>query len=190
MSTKTVIPIDAGNRFRDSYRVTSPDIQTNVSHGIGIWTKKQPESVRHTGISWEQLYPSEEITDPLIVAAQRMLGEIIRRLEAAFQEIDRDPITADDHVQSAHPILAELFCCRSVGEGFAAIINAALISLLNQRGEPLSKKQIGVLTRSLKELKSHLFLSYDSSLRVLRELKKHGLRIHPEALQHLDLQHE
>jgi hypothetical protein len=190
MSTKTVIPIDIGNRFRDSYRVTSPDIQTNVSYDVGVWTKKQPESVRRTGISWEQLYPSEEIADPLIVAAQRTLSEIVVRLEAAFQEIDSDPVTADDYIQSAHPLMAELFCCRSVGEGFATIANAIFISLLNQRGEPLSKNQIGVLTRSLKELKAHLFLSYDSALRVLRELKKHGLKIHPEALQHLNLQHE
>jgi len=190
MSTKTVIPIDVGSRFRDSYRVTSPEVQTNISNEGSAWVKKQPESIGRTQMSWEELYPFEEVADPLMVAAHRTLAEVIKRLEAAFQEVDSDPVTADDYVQSAHPLLAELFCCRSLGDGFGAIVNAIFIALLNQRGEPLSKKQIGLLMRSLRELKSHLFLTYDSGLRMLREFKKQGLRIHPEALQHLDLQHD
>ena len=188
MSATPVIPIDR-DRLQDSYRVVPPEPPTNIESGASTWTRKQPESVGRK-ILWEELYPVDEVADPKVIAAQRLLAEAIKAFESAFKEADEDVVAADDYVQSAQPLLAELFACRSVGEGFAAIINALSISLVNQHGEPISKKQIGLIARSLRELKSQLFLSYDSGLRLLREFKKSGLRIYPEVLQNLDLQHE
>src|ERR1700760_2465187 len=128
MSTKTVIPIDTSSQFQNNYRVTSPQTQTNLGVEDHNWNR-QPEIANQTKITWEKIYPSEEIIDPKIVTAQRLLTEIIKRFEAASQETDSDPITADDFVQSTQPLLRELFCCRSIGEGFALIINALSISL-------------------------------------------------------------
>jgi hypothetical protein len=141
-------------------------------------------------VPWENLYPSEHLTDPKVVAARRLLAQVIERFEEASKEIDSDPVAADDNVQTCQPILAELFACRSIGDGFATVVNALLVALLNQDGELLTQKQISLITQSLKELSSHLFLTYESALRSLRGFKKAGLRIHPQALQHLDLVHE
>jgi hypothetical protein len=185
VGTKKITPIDASSLFN-----ISSQVQTDIGSPVGTWTKKQPESVGRTRISWAELYPSEEVADPKVVAAQRLLTKVIKRFEDASQVVDDDPVAADDYVQSTHPLLAELFCCRSIGDGFAAIVNGISISVLNQHGEALSKKQITLITRSLKELKSQLFLSFDSALRSLREFKKQGLKIYPEALQHLDLKHD
>jgi hypothetical protein len=188
VSAKTVIPIDIGKK--SSYRESSSRSETNSGAVEEVWTKKQPRNVGRTEMPWDALYPAEEIIDPKIVAAQRLLTDVIKNIEIASRDYNSDPISADDHAQSTLPLLAELFCCRSIGEGFAVIVNAITIGLLNRHGEPLSQKQLHAIMRSLKSLKSHLFLRYDAALRILIELKQVGLNIHPETLQHLDLQHE
>jgi hypothetical protein len=129
------------------------------------------------------LYPPADSSRPALVKALRLLAESVATLEHA-----RDALAANDHLQSDHDtqrveaLLPELFRCRTIGDGYAAIINALEIACINRRGDPLTAKQIFTFLRVLKGLRSHPFVSFDLAQQSLQELEQAGLCVDPVTL--------
>jgi hypothetical protein len=131
----------------------------------------------------DTLYPATENNRHDLIRALQLLPQAIRALEGARDTIrSGDLLQSDQHVHAVQVLLPELFRCRTIGDGFAATINALEIALVNQHGEPLTEKEIGSSLRALKELRSHPFLSFDNAQQLIEELEKTGLLVDPASL--------
>ncbi|MBZ5503365.1 MAG: hypothetical protein LAN59_14230 [Acidobacteriia bacterium] len=96
-----------------------------------------------------------------------------------------DLIRSDHHVHSIQLLLPQLFRCRAIGDGFAAVVNALEIAFVNQGGQPLTEKQIVTVLRTLKELRSRPFVPFDLAQQSIEELEKVGLGVDPVTLGEL-----
>jgi hypothetical protein len=99
--------------------------------------------------------------------------------------MNHDLLESDHLVHEVHTLLPQLFRCRSIGDGFGAIINAIEIAFVNRRGEPLNEKQIVTLLRVLKELRGKPFIRFESALRPIEELTRVGFEVDPPILSEL-----
>jgi hypothetical protein len=93
-----------------------------------------------------------------------------------------DHISADDAVQRFQALLPELFCCRSLGDSFATIINALFHGLKNLNGLPVSETQIVQILTSIRVLRRRPFLEYPEALAVVARLEAMNLRVDPPGL--------
>ena len=137
-------------------------------------------------ISIDSLYPAEEAVRQEVFRALGLLARAIDHLGAARAADQRsDVMGGDREVQTAQSLLPELFECRAIGEGFANVINTLQITFVQRRGVPLTRDQILTIWRVLRELRSHLFLTFDDSLLLVAELENSGLEIYPATLADL-----
>jgi hypothetical protein len=131
----------------------------------------------------DTLYPATESNRHDLIHALQLLPQAIKALEKARDALGSGDLLQSDHyVHAVQVLLPDLFRCRTVGDGFAATINALEIALVNQHGEPLSEREISSSLRALKELRLHPFLSFDSAQQLIEELEKTGLLVDPASL--------
>jgi hypothetical protein len=129
------------------------------------------------------LYPATENNRRDLIQALRLLQQAGAALERARDALRSDDVMQSDHyVNSVQQLLPELFRCRTIGDGFAGIINALEIAFVNQAGEPFAEKQIVATLRSLKELRSRPFIPFESAQHTIEELENAGLRVDPATL--------
>lgn len=127
-------------------------------------------------ISIEMLYQARE-------AGSTSFNRALELLESACEALTeaRDAADAGDHVALASELmrfenmLQPLFECRSIGEGFANVINTIHMAIANLQGEPLNDAQVTVLWRVMREVASAPFFNFPESLALVRQLKKVGL---------------
>lgn len=140
----------AGIEFRMNVQV--PWDQGNASI-VG-----QHRPTHHTTLS--DLYPVESLAPPHLHTALRLLGEGVKYLDDALSLHDeKDIVESDDRVQQLQQLLPELFCCRELGDGFAALILGIFHALQNQRGQPLTRDQVEGVRLALFRLREHPFMS-------------------------------
>jgi hypothetical protein len=82
-------------------------------------------------------------------------------------------------VQRMQLALPNLFACRTIGDGFAIIINSLHFAFANLRGTPLSSDQLNVVWRILRELRARPVMSLDQGIQRVEELEKCGLQVDP-----------
>lgn len=134
-------------------------------------------------IPTESLYPLSESLSPLISKVFRLLEKGMANIEESLESLKKDDLIAsDDAIQHLIVTIAELFCCRSIGEGFAATINAVLHSILNKEGDPLNFEEIIAIKSSLNRLQTEPFLEFNDSLDLILKLEKSGLTVEPKHL--------
>ena len=80
------------------------------------------------------------------------------------------------HFQGSIP---ELFCCKSLSEGFATIVVALGSSLRNRRGNILTREQLLAVVSCVARLNQELFLKYETALALIDELEDAGLNTDP-----------
>ncbi len=138
------------------------------------------------------LAPVIEI-DRLWDAAPGTISQTVRALEllkqvsdflAAAQRADR-PMDVDRFVQRAQLALPKLFACRSVGEGFAVIVNSLHFAFANLHGAPLRPDQLNVIWRVLRELRDRPAMSLEQGIQRVEELEDRGLEVDPPELGEL-----
>jgi hypothetical protein len=78
--------------------------------------------------------------------------------------------------------LPELFCCRSLGDSFATVVNALFHGLKNLNGLPIREAQITQILNSIRVLRRRPFLEYGEALAVVGRLEATGLRSDPQGL--------
>jgi hypothetical protein len=166
--------------------IASPQLGTeNIEQG-----RSAPVRVEGTAalapIPIDILYPATEANRHDLIQALRLLPQAITALENARDAVRSNDVLQSDHqVHAVQMLLPELFRCRTIGDGFGAIVNALEIAFVNQQGEPLVENQIMTVLRVLKELRSRPFMSFESTQQTIDELEKVGLRVDPVTLGEL-----
>lgn len=168
----------------DDTSVIHRDIKSgNVLYGIGS------VSIQGSGAlikpaqsaSIDEIFANLESTHHL-KRALSLLDESITLIESALALGDADPITCDDQVQLFYSLLPELFCCRSLGDGFGSIVNAVQQAAVNQQGIPMNRTQMEVLQSVLRKLRHGPFILHRDAVELIMSLEDTGLMVDPPAL--------
>jgi len=114
-----------------------------------------------------------------------LFGESIKLIESALALGDTDPIACDDQMQVFYSLLPELFCCRSLGDGFGSIVNAVQQAAVNQHGVPMNGKQMEILQSVLRSLRQGPFILHRDAVEMIMRLEDAGLIVDPPALSEI-----
>jgi hypothetical protein len=131
----------------------------------------------------DDVYGELDTRDSVLGSALRLLIEAESKLiEGQVSAAAGDQISADDATQHFQALLPELFCCRSLGDSFATIINALFHGLKNLNGLPIAEAQITQMLNSIRVLRRRPFLEYGEALALVSRLEATGLRVEPQGL--------
>ncbi|NOX32247.1 MAG: hypothetical protein GXP56_00705, partial [Deltaproteobacteria bacterium] len=132
-------------------------------------------------IDTNKLYPADEIS-PYITTIFELLSEASDKLEEALISLqDDDQIGSDDAKNHLLLILPELFCCRSAGEGFKALINGIFHAIRNIKADDfLSYEQIVILRVAINKLNKEPFLPFDDAIELIMKIDEKGLTTEPK----------
>lgn len=132
-------------------------------------------------ISTEDLYPLRSEMRPELATVFTLLEEGNQIISEAIEATEEhDTIASDDAVQRFQALLPELFCCRSLGDGFGAVINGIFHCLNNLHGEPLNLKQIQILKRIVNRIYTEPFLEFNEAVEEILALEKVGFEVEPK----------
>jgi hypothetical protein len=146
----------------------------------------EPMEVQGGRITIEELYPSSEAAAPELNAALRLLANGLDCVNKAFEATKKGhAIEGDDAIQRLQALLPELFNCRTLGDGYGAIINALLGSLENMHGVPLNEGQIMAIREVLGRVRSEPFLEFNSALDEIDKLEQANFVVVPPGFEEL-----
>ena len=196
MATMPTKVIDFG-----SYRRTVPSSPSETATGVegrrvaqSVTTLVGPlsaepidvgKSAEFTGrrLTHSDLYPIRQAFRPDHITALRLLSLGVGRCQRALESMaTNDTLAADTEIQKIQVLLPELFCCRTLGDGFGTIINALISAFETLAGETPNKKQIMMFGRVLRQLREKPFMSADEADEQLELLESVGLSVYPAEL--------
>jgi hypothetical protein len=129
-------------------------------------------------ISTEELYPARDKLNPILSTAIQLLNEGLIHINESIKMLyEEDFISSDDALQKFQALLPELFCCRSLGDGFGAIINSIYHSLNNMKGTPLNKTQLTTIQKILKRIHSEPFIGFDEAVEEIMLLESENFEV-------------
>ncbi len=130
-----------------------------------------------------EIYPGLAETNSALNSAVTLLDQAtVLQSEALLLLEEGDAIAADDSLQRMRALLPELFCCRTVGDGFGSVVNAMHYSFLNANGVPLEFPQVRELGKALRLIRWKPFLSIDEAVNAVLGLEETGLVVAPEGV--------
>jgi hypothetical protein len=151
------------------------DVRESINDEITV----RPERT----LTVDDLYADLDPKESILASAFVLLDEAETTLvEAVALAGEGDQISADDAAQRFQALLPELFCCRSLGDSFATVINALFHGLKNLNGLPVSETQIGQMLNSIRVLRRRPFLVYTEALAVVARLEATKMRVDPQGL--------
>jgi hypothetical protein len=128
-------------------------------------------------INIERLWEAPSGTSSQMVRALELLKDVSDLLADALRA--QDPMDADRMVPRVQTALPKLFACRSIGDGFAVIVNSLHFAFQNLHGIPLSQSQLNVVWRLTRELRVRPVMSLEQGIQRVEELEEHGLQVDP-----------
>lgn len=134
-------------------------------------------------LTQSELYPVRQAFSPDHITALRLLTLAVGRSRRAIQHVENDDIlAADTEIQKLQVLLPDLFCCRSLGDGFGTIINSLVSSFEGLDGDTPNAAQIRVMNKTLVLLRDKPFLTADEADEQLSSLEGVGLNPYPAEL--------
>jgi len=134
-------------------------------------------------LTQSELYPVRHAFAPQHIAALRLLTVAIGRCEHALAHLkDGQKMKADTEIQKLQVLLPELFCCRSLGDGFGTLVAALSSGLEALNGDTPNQHQIQAFKRVLTLLWEKPFLTADEADSHLPLLESVGLSVYPADL--------
>lgn len=134
----------------------------------------------------EDLYPSLEAGSPELGQALRLLRAANAHVREANSLLQGDdPNGADLAIQRLHGLLAELFNCRRLGDGFGTLINALFCSLENLNGAPMSLQQVNAVGGVLSLVRREPYIDFAAATAQVDMLEEAGLSIDPAGFEYL-----
>lgn len=131
-------------------------------------------------IDISELYPLSSELRPELSTAFALLDEGLHDVSVAIEMQNiGDMISSDDAINRLQALLPELFCCRSLGDGFGSIISAIYQSITNMHGNPLNAKQLSALQVVLKRVQSEPFLEFNEAVDEIMALEDAGFEVEP-----------
>jgi len=170
-----------------------PEIQIiRASGGSESRVVELPESRPVTGrptarrITTEELYSRFENVSPELNSAVRLLSLSLEYIDQSLlAHRDNDSIEADDATQRMQGLLPELFCCRSLGDGFGIVVNGLMCAFQNLAGIPLRRDQAEKVRQTLIKLRSEPFLRAEDAVQSIDVLEEVGLVLEPAEFNYL-----
>jgi hypothetical protein len=187
-----LVPIDVAREPRT--RVLSRDttlvsrkesVVEEFATGVGDLRLVQGFQIQHgqpVRLSQNDLYPARQAFSPEHITALRLLKLAIGRCQRAINAHADDPMAADIEIQKIQMSLPELFCCRTLGDGFGTIVNALICALQNTDGNTLDEKQIRILEKVFTELRDKPFLRATEADDAVELLESNGFNPYPKEL--------
>ena len=123
--------------------------------------------------------------DAVVHQAIRLLDRLQTLLIEALRTLDIDPITSDDFVNRLVPFLTELFCCRAIGEGFAAASNAILCAVQNHATKKWHRFELEAVLRQVVRLRREPFLKFEGAIEIVEQLEAASLIPEPQSFHYL-----
>lgn len=165
--------------------------ETNIGHELTSTpnlriVRGDEDQSRGGPVSIDDLYPSPNALSPDLANALRLLHASIARVNDAIEAEDAaDVIGVANECMRLQVLLPELFCCRSLGDGFGAVVNSIFHALRNAAGSPLNQVQLRALRRALEKLRAEPFMRFDTAVDVTMSLEDSGFTVEPEAFEYL-----
>ena len=139
------------------------------------------------------LVPGSDLSPFSEISPQTPLRNAIRNLNEALEYLDNaleaistgDFVAADDAMIHFGALLPELFCSRSIGDGFGMVINALMIAFRNRGPSPFQETHIRAIRICITSLRNGPRLPISEALSRLEHLESHGLRVHLPELDFL-----
>jgi hypothetical protein len=151
--------------------IGKPKIQTSIDD----------VHVSKRNISTNELYPLSFELKPELATALRLLEEGIQEMNVSVAMLEEgDLLSSDDALQRFQALLPELFCCRDLGDGFGAIINAVFHSLINLQGSPANNEQLRTLLNIMNRISTEPFIEFEEAVAEIMLLEGVGLITEPE----------
>jgi len=153
------------------------DVQDPIVSEEGL---SRSQSLR---LSQTELYPARHAFSPEHITALRLLTLAVGRSKRALDAIAADnALVADTEIQKVQVLLPELFCCRTLGDGFGTIVNSFMSAFEALAGDTPDVDQIRAINRVLQVLKEKPFLSADEADDQVEVLESAGLSPYPSEL--------
>lgn len=128
----------------------------------------------------DELYQVSEAVAPELETGLRLLADALVYLRDAIVSHDEhNVIAADDAILKLQALLPELFCCRTLGDGFGAVINAIISSIQGLQGQPLTREQILVIANVLRRVRSEPFIGFEAATEEIMKLEEKILSVDP-----------
>ncbi|MCP4202359.1 MAG: hypothetical protein GY769_10550 [bacterium] len=130
------------------------------------------------------LYPAlGESCQSVLGVASKLLDLAEARLQSALQHYrDGEHVDADDDLQHFHGTVRELFCCRSLGDGFGGLVNTLQIALTRRKGHPLEEAQIDALLGVVTKLQAEPYIPFPDVVEHAGHLASVGFLVDPPGL--------
>lgn len=158
--------------------------------GISIQLEENSESEpSEEMMTTDELYSGEEGANRGVKKALPLLCEAIKHSEKAIDDFDSNqPVGANNEMEHLRPLVAELFECRSIGEGYAGVTNALLFGMRNMQTEPFTKRHAQAARWALTELRDRPFMGYEEeALDLIIMLEEAGYTVESTGLgQHVE----
>lgn len=134
--------------------------------------------------SLEDVYPAPEAVSVALRSAIILLRAILDSTATALRlESAGEIVAADDAMHHVQAALPELLCCRTLGDGFGAIVSAVQASFQNLRGRPMTRAQVVAVSNAIRCLYRAPGLSFEDAMEQVEELERSGLVVDPEAAE-------
>jgi hypothetical protein len=134
----------------------------------------------------DALYPASEALSPDLGTALRLLAESIQRADEAVAAADSgERLAADNALIRVQALMPELFCCRSLGDGFGHIISAVYYGIKNRQGSFLDTVQVRALRRTLDAIRSKPFMLFDEADKFVDHLEEANLDTEPSTFKEI-----
>lgn len=167
----------------------APTINYGIDHATAETSRKiekpsitvsEGESKPLNFISTQSLYPLASEFNPKLFMAMRLLEEGIGQLNEAINMFRNDYLlSSDDAIQRFQALLPELFCCRDLGDGFGAVVNAVFHSLKNLEGIPANQEQLLAIKKIINRIAIEPFLDFEEAVDEIIMLENVKLIVEP-----------
>jgi hypothetical protein len=176
MSTKPSLVL-----VHDRDRGTAAQSAGENSDVINVIEGSQKASA--TRLDIDELYSDTSLRPDALNSALALLHEGAQVLDQAVDFLrDGDLIAADDSITRFQALLPELFCFRSLGDGFALVVSSMFHAVKNLAGKPVTEEQALAAAFLTRFLRSEPYCSIDTAIDVVEKLVDAGLNVEPPLL--------
>lgn len=131
-------------------------------------------------VSPSRLYPLQDSASTTLQPALKLIAEAKEHLSGAIQSIEEgDRVASELNMQHLKPIIAELFCFRNFGDGFATVISSVFYSIVNYGHLEFTSDQILMVNLAIKKIYEDPFIDYDRALELVDGLENSGFVVEP-----------
>lgn len=147
---------------------------------IGVKSIADSVIISDRKITIFELYPLSNELRPELPVAFTLLKEGLQYVSDAIDMQNKgDIISSDDAIHRLQALLPELFCCRSLSDGFGSIISAVYHSISKMNGIPLNTSQLSAVKRVLNRISTEPFLEFSEAVDEIMTLEDAGFEVEP-----------